>query len=74
MLWSDVSKSEVLVRSREGEQMVSACVVPIVKLGGGGVMVWGCFAGNTDDNLFKTQSQHGYQALCSDMPPRPVCI
>jgi transposase-like protein len=50
-LWSDESKFEifgsnrrVFVRRRVGERMISACVVPTVKHGGGGVMLWGCFA------------------------------
>ena len=29
------------------EHMISASVVPTVKHGGGGVTVWGCFAGDT---------------------------
>ena len=33
--------------------MVSTCVVPTVKHGG--VMVWGCFAGDTVGDLFKIQ-------------------
>ena len=48
VLWSGESKSEifgsilcVFVRCRAGERMISACVVPTVKHGGGGVMVWG---------------------------------
>ena len=46
VLWSDESKFEyfgsnrcVFVRRRVGERMISTCVVPIVKHGGGGVMV-----------------------------------
>ena len=48
VLWSDESKlaifgsnRRVFVRRREGERMVSACVVPPVKHGKGGVMVGG---------------------------------
>jgi len=48
VLWSDESKFaifgtnlRVFVRRREGERMVSACVAPTVKHGGGSVMVWG---------------------------------
>uniref|UniRef100_A0AAZ3R0L5 Transposase Tc1-like domain-containing protein n=1 Tax=Oncorhynchus tshawytscha TaxID=74940 RepID=A0AAZ3R0L5_ONCTS len=72
VIWSDESKFEifgsnrrVFVRRREGERMISACVVPTMKHGGGGVMVWGCFAGDTVE-LFRIQStlnQHGYHSI-----------
>ena len=44
--------------------MISACVVPTVKHGGGGVMVLGCFAG--DNDLFRikgTLNQHDYHSI-----------
>ena len=48
VLWSDESKCEifvsnhlVFVRRRVGEWMISVWVVPTMKNGGGGVMVWG---------------------------------
>ncbi|CDQ69908.1 unnamed protein product [Oncorhynchus mykiss] len=54
VLGSDESKFEifgsnrrVFVRRRVGEWMISACVFPPVKHGGGGVMVWWYFAGET---------------------------
>ena len=46
--------------------MISACVVLTVKYGGGGVMVWGRFAGDTICDLFKIQgklNQHGYHSI-----------
>jgi hypothetical protein len=73
VLWSDESKFEmfgshhhVFVRRRVGERMISACVVPTVKHGGGGVMVWRCFAGDAVSDLFRIQgtlNQHGYHSI-----------
>ncbi len=73
VLWSDESKFEIFgsthrvyVRRREGEWMVSAYVVPIVKHGRWGMVVWRCFAGDTVGNSIKIQgtlNQHGYHAI-----------
>ena len=72
VLWSDESKFEifgstrcVFVRCRIGERLISACVVPTMKHRGG-VMVWGCFAGDTVCDLFRIQgtlNQHGYPII-----------
>ena len=71
ILWSE-SKFEifganrrVFVKRRVRERMILACVVPTVKHGGG-VMVWGCFAGDTVCDLFRIQGtlhQHGYHSI-----------
>ncbi|KAL7830624.1 hypothetical protein SRHO_G00317510 [Serrasalmus rhombeus] len=74
VLWSDESKFEifgsnhrVFVRRRKGERMDSTCLVPTVKHGGGGgVMVWVCFASDTVADLFKIEgilNQHGYHSI-----------
>ena len=73
VLWSDESKFEifgsnrsVFVRRRVGERMISACVVPTVKHGGGGVMEGRCIAGDTASDLFRIQgtlNQHGYHNI-----------
>ena len=70
VLWSDESKfyisgsnRRVFVRCRVGEWMISACMVSTVKHGGGGVMVWGCFAGDTVSDLFRIQGTQKYSSV-----------
>ena len=73
VLWSDEFKCKisgftcrVFVRRRVGERMISACVVPTMKHGGGGVIVLWCFAGDTVCDLFRNQgtlNQHGYHSI-----------
>jgi hypothetical protein len=56
----------VFVRRRVGEQMISTCVVPTVKHGGRGVIVWGCFAVDTVSDLFTIQGKinwHVYHSI-----------
>ena len=48
------------------EGMVSTCVVPTVKHGGGGVILLGCFTGDAVGDLFKIQgslNQHCYRSI-----------
>ena len=64
VLWSDKSKRAIFGSNHHvvGKRMISAFVVPTVKHWGGGVMVWGCFAGD----LFRIQgalNQHGYHSI-----------
>ena len=61
-----------------GEQIISACVVPTVKHGGGGVMVWVCFADDTVSDLKKIQgtlNQHGYHSILQQYAiPSGLCL
>lgn len=43
----------VTVRCRQGEQMVPELLVPTVKYGGGCVIMWGCFAGDSVGEFIK---------------------
>uniref|UniRef100_A0A3B3I9K8 Transposase Tc1-like domain-containing protein n=1 Tax=Oryzias latipes TaxID=8090 RepID=A0A3B3I9K8_ORYLA len=73
VLGSDESKLEifgsnhrVFVRRRKGERMDSTCLVPAVKHGGGGVVVWGCFAGDTVGDLLQIEGilkHYGYHSI-----------
>ena len=70
LVWSPnlrflVSTHRVFVRRSVDERKISACVFPTVKHGGGGVLMWGCFAGETVCDLFRIQgtlSQNGYHS------------
>ena len=55
--------------------MISACVVPTVKHGGGVVMVWGCFAGDTVYLEFKANlTIMATIVFCSDTPSHLVYV
>ena len=71
VLLSDESKFEIVgsnrcvfVRHIVSERRISACVVPTVKHGGGGVMVWACLAGDTDLFIIEgSLTQNGYHSI-----------
>jgi hypothetical protein len=56
--------------------MIYACVVPTVKHGGGGVMVWCCFAVDTSVNYIEFKAhltRMATTAFFSDTPSQLVC-
>ena len=83
VLWSDESQFEifgsnrrVFVRCRAGEWMISICVVPTVKHGGG-VMVCGGALLVTLSVIYSEFKAHltsiPTTAFCNDMPSHLVC-
>ena len=70
-IWDFWFQLPCLLRHRVGERIISTCVVPTVKHGGGGVMVWWCFSGDTVCDLFRirgTLHQHGYHSILQRYP------
>ena len=60
-----------LLTSPNRQCSLSTYVVPTMKHGGGGVMVWGWFAGDTVCDLFSIQdtfNQHGYHSILKQYP------
>ena len=45
------------VRRKKGEEIIPACVQPTLKHGGGSVMVWGCFAGDSVGDLIQIEGK-----------------
>ncbi len=86
VLWSDESKVNLFgsdgvqhVWRRPGEEYQENCALPIVKHGGGSIMVWGCMStagtgelwfieGNMDSNMYcdipKQKMMPSLQKLC----------
>ena len=65
VLWSDESKFEIFGFNHR-----------VFVRRRGGVMVWGCFAGDTVCDLFRIQgtlNQHGYHIILHDTPSHLVC-
>ena len=62
-----VSDRPVIVRRRQGEEYLPACLNTTMKHGGGGIMVWGCIARNGVGRLHKidgnVNAQHYLQIL-----------
>ncbi|CAK9296424.1 unnamed protein product [Gordionus sp. m RMFG-2023] len=75
VLWSDESKFKIFgskrrqyIRRSAGERMSDHCIIPTVKLGGGCVMVWGCFGagGNAGIVKIKILNKEGYRQILKD--------
>jgi hypothetical protein len=70
------SNHRVFVRHRVGEQMISACAVPTVNHGGGGVMVGGALLVTQSVNYLEFKAHltsMANTAFCSDTPSHLVC-
>uniref|UniRef100_A0A3P8RST4 Transposase Tc1-like domain-containing protein n=1 Tax=Amphiprion percula TaxID=161767 RepID=A0A3P8RST4_AMPPE len=78
ILWSDESSfqlslppANVRVRRRPGKALSPACTVPIVKGGGGSIMVWGCMSAAgvghlaVCDGTLNSQNTHPPCCTCS---------
>lgn len=73
VLWSDESKFEVFgsrrrvfVRRSTGERFSDQCIIPTMKHGGGSVMIWGCFGGQSLGDLIKIEGKlfkEGYKNI-----------
>jgi hypothetical protein len=70
------SNHHVFVRRRVGEQMISTCVIPTVKHGGEGVMVWGPLLVTLSVIYLEFKAHLTFMAttaFCRDTPSHLVC-
>ena len=67
------SNRSVFVQRGVGEWMISACVFPTLKHGGGGVMVYGCFAIDTVSQTLLSVIYLEFKAHLTSMATTAFC-